>query len=219
MPIKARQLKAADSVGESQHVVENAQLAFFRFFCGSFFNTYEVGWYTLLLELASSAQIQTAHSAPTYVEPACCRASSRHSTAPQSALIEGAKQSATTQASQQSSREPSSSTTCSSLRSQNERRSRNLPDQSKHTTTYKQLQLLVGEGVAFISNLKKIQLPIILSGHLSFVHMIRYMHTASGLFSWSMELLAFASHQFSADYGPQSDSFTYVWHILPCERA
>ena len=46
------------------------------------------------------------------------------------------------------------------------------------------------------------------------------MHAASGMFSWSMELLAFATSQFAPNYGPLSASFTMFFVLLfPCQRA
>ena len=48
---------------------------------------------------------------------------------------------------------------------------------------------------------------------LSFVpgtYFVRCMHAASRLFSWSMELLAFANRQFAPNDGPLSASFTLL---------
>ena len=42
-------------------------------------------------------------------------------------------------------------------------------------------------------------------------HIKTYMHAASGLFSWIMELLAFASRLFA----PQGPSTTYICHSVP----
>ena len=48
---------------------------------------------------------------------------------------------------------------------------------------------------------------------------ISYKHTASGLLSWSMELLAFASRQFAPKIVDLSVRHIRIGSILPCERA
>ena len=77
VPIRARHLnKEADRVGESRHVVDNLQLAFFLFFCGPFFvRMNEVGSYVPGTRLpvfffffapasAQTAQIIKKHTQP-----------------------------------------------------------------------------------------------------------------------------------------------------------
>ena len=62
------------------------------------------------------------------------------------------------------------------------------------------------EGLAFTSNLSKIQ-------NLSFsppFSCISYMHAASGLFSWSMELLEYASRQFALKFMDLSVRFVRI---------
>ena len=105
-----------------------------------------------------------------------------------------ADQSAKTQASRQSWREPACRRAFhSSLCSQNERRNRHLSrPQNYRSTQFTTCWCVMREGFAVISNLNKIPaLPLFIS-----VLSISYMHAASALFSWTMELWAFASSHF-----------------------
>ena len=98
-----------------------------------------------------------------------------------------ADQSTTKQASGQSWLEPACRRgiyLCSSLRCQNERRNRNLPGLQKYTTFHK-------------SSLADVMLHVTCTLLFLSVLSISSMHAASGLFSWTMELLAFASRHFA----------------------
>ena len=48
---------------------------------------------------------------------------------------------------------------------------------------------------------------------------ISSMHAASGLFSWTMELVAFASREFAPKTMDVSFRFVHSHSVLPCERA
>ena len=85
-----------------------------------------------------------------------------------------------------------------------------FPAHSKIQTNHSLQQRLADvmrEGNAFISNpMMKVQYCFF----LSVLCMYQYMHAASGLFSWSMELLAFASRQLAPEIGDNSVRFIYI---------
>ena len=66
---------------------------------------------------------------------------------------------------------------------------------SNHSRSSLYIAGVMRGGCAFVSNLNKIQQLLFLSVPPTVC--ISYMHAAPGLFSWSMELLAFATRQFA----------------------
>ena len=115
-----------------------------------------------------------------------------------------ANQSASTASKQTELARASMSSICSSLCSQNQRRNRNIPGQKyvqPHCTgsrwCAKDLPLFSS------SDLNTMQ-----HSSFSFVHIRRCMYAASRLFSWIMELLAFASRLFAPNILDHQPSVT-----------
>ena len=89
--------------------------------------------------------------------------------------------------------------------------------QQKKNYGHKQL-VMMREGLAFISNLNTTRLHSFFSfGQI----LVRCMHAAPGLFSWSKELLAFASRQFApkiVDLLCPLHSHCFCFPLFSCEH-
>ena len=106
-----------------------------------------------------------------------------------------AVQSATKQASRQSWRELVRRRAYTQLAAFSKRRKKSKSARQKYATTHKSAEAgVMREGPTFISNLNETQHGSFSPSFLCISY--EYMHAASGLFSWSMELLNFASRHF-----------------------